>query len=68
MTKPYFVSPQISLDEIFEGFKQHKTHMAIVTQKGKTIGMVTMKDVLEKLVSDIDESDTLSDKGGVVNA
>lgn len=68
MTKPYFVSPQITLDEIFEGFKQHKTHMAIVTQKGKTIGMVTMKDVLEELVSDIDESDTLSDKGGVVNA
>ena len=59
MTKPYFVSPQIKLDEIFEGFKQNKTHIAIVkASNGKTLGMVTMKDVLEELVSDIDESDS----------
>lgn len=68
MTKPYFVSPQITLDEIFEGFKQHKTHIAIVRQNNKTIGMVTMKDVLEELVSDIDESDALPSQGGVINA
>ena len=68
LTKPYFVDPQVSMDEIFEGFKQHKTHVAIVTKNGKTIGMVTMKDVLEELVSDIDESDTLPSKGGVANA
>ena len=68
LTKPYFVDPQIKLDEIFEGFKQHKTHVAIVTKNGKTIGMVTMKDVLEELVSDIDESDALPRNGGVINA
>ncbi len=58
MTPPYVVSPQISLDEIFEGFKAHKTHLAIIKVKDKTIGMVTMKDVLEELVGDIDEKDT----------
>lgn len=59
LTTPYFVNPQISLDDIFEGFKEHKTHIAIVSSENKkTIGMVTMKDVLEELVSDIDEAGT----------
>ncbi len=65
LKKPYFVSPRITLDEIFEGYKQHKTHIAIVqNKKGKTIGMVTMKDVLEELVVDMDESDTPLEGGG----
>lgn len=59
LSTPYFVNSQISLDEIFEGFKEHKTHIAIVVNNdGKTLGMVTMKDVLEELVSDIDEAGT----------
>ena len=52
---------------MFEGFKEHQTHIAIVQEKNKTIGMVTMKDILEELVSDIDEADT-SVKGGKANA
>lgn len=68
LTKPYFVNPQIELDQIFEGFKQHKTHVAIVTKNGKTLGMVTMEDVLEELVNDINETDTLPKKGGALNA
>ena len=40
---------------MFEGFKSHKTHIAIVKDKKQTIGMVTMQDVLEELVSNIDE-------------
>ena len=53
---PYEVSPKVALDEIFEGFKQKKTHIAIVKDKKRTIGMVTMQDVLEELVSNIDEA------------
>ena len=69
LSKPYIVSPSITLDEIFEGYRQHKTHIAIVkNDKGKTIGMVTMKDVLEELVEEVDESDTPPQKGGVNNA
>lgn len=69
LTEPYIVSPRITLDEIFEGYKQHKTHIAIVkNKKGKTIGMVTMKDVLEELVEEVDESDALPVEGGEDNA
>lgn len=65
LLKPYLVSPQITLDEIFEGYKANNTHIAIVKSKnGKTIGMVTMKDILEELVGDIDESDDASLKEG----
>ena len=53
---PYIVSSQETLDDIFEGFKKYKTHIAIIkSSKGKTLGMVTMKDVLEELVGEIDE-------------
>lgn len=67
LIKPYFVDPKIQLDDIFEGFKEHHTHIAIVQNKGQTIGMVTMKDILEELVSDIDEADTSLVEGGANN-
>lgn len=59
----YEVDPKIKLDDLFNGFKLHKTHIAIVKDKDKTVGMITMKDVLEELVDDIDEIGT-SDIGG----
>ena len=56
LQKPYFVSSNIMIDDLFNGFKKHHTHIAIVRDKNKkTIGMVTMDDVLEELVSDISE-------------
>ena len=64
LLKPYIVSPKIKIDEIFEGFKEHQTHIAIVKEKNRTIGMVTMKDILEELVSNIDEANTSDEEGG----
>ena len=56
LQKPYFVSSNIMIDDLFNGFKKHHTHIAIVRDKNKkTIGMVTMDDVLGELVSDISE-------------
>ena len=56
LQKPYFVSAKIMIDDLFNGFKKHHTHIALVRDKNrKIIGMVTMDDVLEELVSDISE-------------
>lgn len=56
LQKPYFVSSRIMIDDLFNGFKKHHTHIAIVRDKNKkVIGMVTMDDVLEELVEDISE-------------
>ena len=66
LTKPYIVSRNFTMDELFEGFKKHKTHIAIVKYGNKTIGMVTMEDLLEELVGDVAESniDIMTKKGG----
>ena len=56
LQKPYFVSSRIMIDDLFNGFKKHHTHIALVRDMNKKIiGMVTMDDVLEELVSDISE-------------
>ena len=56
LQKPYFVSSRIMIDDLFNGFKKHHTHVALVRDSNKKIiGMVTMDDVLEELVSDISE-------------
>ncbi|HHT67358.1 MAG TPA: HlyC/CorC family transporter [Erysipelotrichaceae bacterium] len=56
LQKPYFVSSDIMIDDLFTGFKKNHTHIALVrNEKNKIIGMVTMDDVLEELVSDISE-------------
>ncbi len=44
------------IDDLFNGFKKHRTHIAIVrNDHKKAVGMVTMEDILEEIVSDISE-------------
>ena len=59
LQKPYFVSGNIMIDDLFNGFKKHHSHLAIVRSRDKkVIGMVTMEDVLEELVEGISEPNT----------
>lgn len=56
LQKPYFVSTKIMIDDLFQGFKRRHTHIALVRDnRNKIVGMVTMEDVLEEIVSDISE-------------
>ena len=52
---PYFVQSNIDLLDLLNGFKKSYTHLALVKQNDKVIGMVTLEDVLEVLVEDISE-------------
>ena len=57
LQKPYYVPSDIMIDDLFNGFKKNHTHLALVKDSSdKVIGMVTMEDVLEELVSDIAET------------
>ncbi|MDQ0187738.1 hemolysin family protein [Cytobacillus kochii] len=49
----------ISIKEVFLKMQQTRTHMALVTNnQGKTVGLVTMEDILSEIVGEIkDESD-----------
>ena len=60
LAKPYFVSSNIMIDDLFNGFKKHHTHLALVRNKNnKIVGMVTMEDVLEELVEGIAEPNAI---------
>jgi putative hemolysin len=56
MKKPYVVTSKVTIDDLFEGYKKYRTHVAIVKdQQGHVIGMVTMEDVLEEIIGQMEE-------------
>jgi CBS domain containing-hemolysin-like protein len=58
--KAYFVPETRMLDDMLEDFRKHKIHIAVVVDEyGCTQGIVTLEDILEEIVGDInDEYDT----------
>jgi putative hemolysin len=56
LNTPLFINGDEKVDTIFNLFNKTKHHIAFVKNKeGVLIGMVTMDDILEELVGDIDE-------------
>ncbi len=54
--KPYFVTTKVTIDDLFEGYKKYRTHVAIVKDaNGQVVGMVTMEDVLEEIIGQMEE-------------
>ena len=56
MRPPYFVPENKMLNELMAEFKKEKVHMAIVVgEYGGTSGLVTMEDVIEEIVGEIQD-------------
>jgi gliding motility-associated protein GldE len=54
--EPYFVPESRMIDDLLEDFRRRRIHMAIVIDEyGGTQGLVTMEDVLEEIVGDIND-------------
>ena len=54
--KPYFVPESRMIDDLMEDFRKLKIHMAVVVDEyGGTQGIVTLEDVLEEIVGDIND-------------
>lgn len=50
---------RMKVDDVFRAMKQHKTHLALLRdQKGKTLGLLSMEDLVEEIFGEIsDEHD-----------
>jgi magnesium and cobalt transporter len=56
MHKPYFVPETMPLDELLLEFKFRKLHFAVVVDEyGGVSGIVTLEDILEEIVGDIND-------------
>ncbi|MDR1481822.1 MAG: hemolysin family protein [Synergistaceae bacterium] len=54
--EPLFLPETIKTDEAFELMKKSKTHISIVVDEyGGTAGLVTLEDILEEIVGDIQD-------------
>jgi CBS domain containing-hemolysin-like protein len=56
LIKPaYYVSPYQTIDQLLPVLRNREDHMAIVVDEfGSAIGMITMEDILEEVVGEID--------------
>src|SRR5690606_25013469 len=56
---PYYVRETDKIGELFQEFRTHRQHLAIVLDEhGGTAGLVTIEDIIEEIVGDIgDELD-----------
>ena len=53
---PYFIPEGKRIDELLAELREHKVHMAIVVDEyGGTAGLVTIEDVLEEIVGEIED-------------
>ena len=64
MSKPYFVRPDTRLTDVFESMGARRTHFAIVADEtGRTLGILSMEDILEELVGEIYDEDDIEHTG-----
>ena len=62
MREPYFVPDSKPVDDILAEFRQQKVHLAIVLDEfGGTYGVLSMEDLLEEIVGEIDDEYDVSE-------
>ena len=61
---PYFVPENKKLDDLLNEFKKMKMHLAIVVDEyGGTSGLISLEDIIEEIVGEIDDETDIEVKG-----
>ncbi len=55
------VNPNAMIDDLLSEMRQHKFYLGIVSENGRTLGLVTIEDFLEELVGEIWDEDDVVD-------
>jgi CBS domain containing-hemolysin-like protein len=56
MKEPFFVPEEMPIDDLLTTFKSRRIHMAVVVDEhGGTAGIVSLEDVLEEIVGEIED-------------
>ena len=54
--KPYFIPENLKLDDLLRDLKRRRLHIAIVVDEyGGTSGLITMEDIIEEIVGEIED-------------
>ncbi|MBO4433099.1 MAG: HlyC/CorC family transporter [Clostridia bacterium] len=62
MDYPYFVKPDVKIDDLLNNLSNHRRNLAIVKRGDTLLGVITIEDILEELVGEIyDEEETGGD-------
>lgn len=57
----YKVNPDAMIEDLLTEMRQHKFYLGVVSENGKTLGLVTIEDFLEELVGEIWDEDDVVD-------
>lgn len=57
---PLYLESNESLEEAFREFQETRTHLALVKEKGKITGLITLEDLIEELFGEIEDEYDLS--------
>lgn len=56
LEQPIFCKEDDNIDDVLDCLKKEQLHMAVVKDNEKILGILTMEDILEELVDNIDEA------------
>ena len=67
MRQPLFVPESARSDQVLRMLKNTQTHIAIVIDEyGSTSGLVTLEDILEEIVGEIEDEHDIADEEALI--